>query len=55
LLWKWQKIERFSCAEVVAQVSNPQNREARQSEYEFRASLSKTEGRTGKMEVAGVP
>jgi hypothetical protein len=55
LLWKFINIESFSCAEVVAQASTPHNREARQSESEFRGSLVYTLGRRSKMEVAGVP
>ena len=46
--WKY----RFSCAEMMAQATNPHTRETRQSKSEFKDSLVYTEGKTGKMEVA---
>ena len=52
---KLLKIKRIPCAEFVAQASNPHTRETRQCKSEFRASLVYTEGRRGKMEVAGGP
>ena len=44
---------KFSSAEVVAQASNLHTRETMQRKSEFGASLVYTEGRRGKMEVAG--
>jgi hypothetical protein len=46
---------RFSCAKVVAQASNPHNRETRQSKFKTRTSLVYTEGKRCKLGFAGDP